>query len=72
MNHSYQPPKKGQNPEKKIQAQGMSQKKDKFIFFKSLFLLREVFKWYLDKTIVNCANSALKTVLNFEQCRHYL
>jgi len=26
LNHSYQPPKSGQNPEKKIQAQGMSQK----------------------------------------------
>ena len=26
----------------------------------------------INKTAVNCANSALKTVLKFEQCRHYL
>ena len=35
-------------------------------------LSENMLKYLNNKTAVNCANSALKTVLNFEQRRHYL
>ena len=48
LNHSYQPPKSGQNPEKKFRHRACHKKLMRAqFFFKSLFLLREVFKWYL-------------------------
>ena len=48
LNHSYQPPKSGQNPEKKFGHRACQKKMMRAQFLKkSLFLLREVFKWYL-------------------------
>jgi len=52
LNHSYQPPKSGQNPEKKFRHRACHKKIRQIQFFlKSLFLLREVFKWYLENPL---------------------